>query len=90
MSHARRLKSLERTQIRELPDESLLTANEVSKLVRVSPDEVRRWLNTGDLRSIRIGTGRELRVPRFEVRAFLARRLGAMSALANEILPPGD
>ena len=47
----------------------LLTVREVSKMLRVTPETVRRWLKEGQLRGVRVGAG--WRIERREVLEFV-------------------
>jgi len=40
----------------------LLTTAQVAGIVDVHPETVRRWVNSGELRAIRLGPGRQARI----------------------------
>jgi excisionase family DNA binding protein len=50
--------------------EEMLTANEVAKIMKVSIKTVRRWVQSGELATIPIGT-REYRISRKDLDAFI-------------------
>lgn len=88
-SHSRHPHRLDQRELKELPDDALLTINEVARLVRVSVLEVRGWIRRNEIRTVAIGNKNTVRIPRFEVRDFLRRRLGPQGALADTLITPG-
>ena len=52
-----------------MPDETLLTVEDVAQRLQIKPDTVRRWIRTGKLPAIELG-GR-LRVAPTDLQAFL-------------------
>ena len=54
-----------------MANEELLTEQEVAAQLRVREDEVKQWLQSGQLRGIRQGTG--WRIRETDVEAFLQR-----------------
>lgn len=46
------------------PADSLLTVDEIARILKLNPQTVRNWIDQGYLRAIRIG--RRVRVPRAE------------------------
>lgn len=50
---------MQETQVRD-PDE-LLTVEEVARIVKASVSTVRKWIRTGELRSVKIGRLRRVR-----------------------------
>jgi excisionase family DNA binding protein len=56
-----------------MPDEGMLTIREVAGRLRLNPETVRRWLNSGKLRGHKLGETRAgWRIPAAEVQRFLA------------------
>lgn len=51
-------------------DDEMLTAEEVAKIMKVSLKTVRKWVQSGELASIPIGT-REYRISRNDLNAFI-------------------
>jgi excisionase family DNA binding protein len=51
-------------------EEEMLTADEVAKIMKVSIKTVRKWVQTGELATIPIGT-REYRISRRDLNAFI-------------------
>lgn len=51
-------------------DDEMLTAEEVAKIMKVSLKTVRKWVQSGDLASISIGS-REYRISRRDLNSFL-------------------
>jgi excisionase family DNA binding protein len=66
------------------PEESALTVAEVAAALRVHPNTVRRWLHTGQLRGRNLGGRSGYRVPRAEVRRFVAALAGHEGATEAE------
>ena len=58
-----------------VPIDVYLTTADVSLTLRVHPNTVRRWIKTGELRAIKFGHGRTLRVPRAELERFETTRM---------------
>ncbi len=55
-----------------MPDEQVLTVSEVADRLRLKPETVRRWLRSGKLRGISLGSDSAgWRVPESEVRRLL-------------------
>jgi len=50
---------MQKTQVRD-PDE-LLTVEEVARIVKASVSTVRKWIRTGELRSVKVGRLRRVR-----------------------------
>jgi excisionase family DNA binding protein len=50
-------------------NEEVYTPNEVSELLKVKPDTIRRWLKDGILKGVR--AGRLWRIPERELQEFL-------------------
>ncbi len=53
-----------------MSEEEMLTANEVAKIMKVSIKTVRRWVQSGELATIPIGT-REYRISRKDLDVFI-------------------
>ena len=51
-------------------EDEMLTADEVAKIMKVSIKTVRKWVRTGELATIPIGT-REYRISRRDLNAFI-------------------
>lgn len=56
-----------------MQDNEMLTADDVAKIMRVSLKTVRKWVQSGDLASIPIGS-REYRISRSDLEAFIEER----------------
>lgn len=58
-----------------LPEpEQMMTTRQVAELFQVHIDTVRAWINSGDLRAIRIG--QKWRIPRSEFTRYANERFG--------------
>ena len=55
-------------ELKNAPPEYLLTAHEVHLLTGLAENLVREAISSGELKSMLIGKGEELRVPRFRLR----------------------
>jgi len=53
--------------------ERMLTTTEVSRLLHVHPNTLRRWSNRGIIRTFRIGTGADRRFREDDIASFLIR-----------------
>ena len=56
-----------------MPDDEMLTADEVAKIMKVNIRTVRQWVSTGGLAIIWIGK-REYRIARSELNRFIQER----------------
>jgi excisionase family DNA binding protein len=54
-------------------DDEMLTAEEVAKIMKVSIKTVRKWVQSGELASIPIGS-REYRISRRDLNSFLEKQ----------------
>jgi excisionase family DNA binding protein len=57
-----------------MADETMLTVEEVASRLRVHPQTVRRWIRSGEITAVRLGTKAGFRVRTSELVAFMGRR----------------
>jgi hypothetical protein len=67
-----------------VPEEALLSIPETARLMRLDIRIVRELVGSGELRSLPIGTGRELRIPRFCIREWQKRKVAENSMSIDE------
>jgi excisionase family DNA binding protein len=54
-------------------EDTLLTTEEAARLLRVSPQSIRRWYNEHRIKGQRIGNGKLIRFRLIDIEAFIER-----------------
>ena len=78
-----------RKNLRPIPD-PLLTMNEVAAWLRIHPNTIRRWTDSGRLKHFRVGERGDRRFSVRDLRAFLGQRIAGNGQVTNTHQPLGN
>lgn len=82
-------RAVPRKNLRPIPD-PLLTMYEVAAWLRVHPNTIRRWTDSGSLKHFRVGERGDRRFSARDVRAFLGQRTSGSGQVPNTHQTPGN